>query len=266
MSQTRTVPLCLAALIWAGHPAGAHDFWIEPSSYRPAPGSVLRVHLRVGERFEGDLLPRRDDLIERFELQTSRKRVPVAGVSGLDPAGFAPIDGPGVYTLIYESRGGRVELPSDRFENYLREEGLERIIEQRASGGARGKAGRERFFRCAKSMVVSGSPPPQPSSASGLTLEIVPRFDPTRIRAGDPLPVTLLFRGRPLAGALVTVLSEEDPSHAIAQRTDARGEATLAAPGSGPHLVKAVWMEAAPPGSDVDWESWWASLDFDVSP
>ncbi len=204
--------------------------------------------------------------MERFELTTPTLRVPIAGVNGGHPAGWVPIDASGAYTLIYQGRGSRVELPPDRFEEYLKAEGLEQVIELRAARGASGTVGRERFFRCAKSIVVAGTASPQLSSAAGLTLEIVPRFDPTRIRAGDRLPVTLLFRGRLLAGALVRVLSKGDPSHAVAQRTDLRGEATLTASGSGPHLVKAVWMEAAPSGGDVDWESWWASLDFEVRP
>jgi hypothetical protein len=265
MSPTRLVSIGLAALLGLARPAGAHDFWIEPSSYRPAAGSVLRVHLRVGGQFEGDLVPRRDELIERFELQTPSRRVPVSGVDGVNPAGWVTIDGPGTYTLSYQSRGSRVELPSDRFESYLREEGLERVIERRAARGASGTVGRERFFRCAKSLVLAGGGSFQPAARSGLTLELVPRFDPTRVHPGEPLPVTLLFRGRPIEGARVTLLAKGDPFEANAQRTDRRGEATLTSTAGGPYLLKAVWMEPAAAGSDVDWESWWASLDFDVT-
>jgi hypothetical protein len=264
MSPARIAPIAMATLLAFGHSAGAHDFWIEPSSYRPEPGSVVRVHLRVGQQFEGDLLPRQDDLIDRFEVETPSKRNPVGGVDGVDPAGFASIDETGTHVLIYQSHGSTVELPADRFETYLKAEGLERVIALRAAQGGSDTVGRERFIRCAKSLLLAGGTSRQLPSPSGLTLELVPRFDPSRIRAGDPLPVTLLFRGRPLAGALVSVLAKGDPLHPTAARTDAHGEATLPFRGKGPYLVKAVWMEAARPGGDVDWESWWASLDFDV--
>ena len=255
----------MAAFVVLGPSAGAHDFWIEPSSYAPAQGSVLRVRLRVGQHFEGDLLPRQDDLIDRFDVETPARRVPIAGVDGTDPAGLLRIESPGTYVLSYQSRGSRVELPADTFERYLTEEGLERVIEQRATHGASGRAGRERFIRCAKSLVVvPGSSARQPAAPSGLTLEIVPRVDPARLRGGDPLPVTLLFRGRPLAGAFIRVLAKGDPLRGSAQRTDRSGQATLVLAGSGPYLVKAVWMEAVPAGSDVDWQSWWATFDFDL--
>jgi hypothetical protein len=166
--------------------------------------------------------------------------------------------------LIYQSRGSRLELPADRFEAYLREEGLERISSKRAQRGASAVGGRERFFRCAKSILVAGDPSTVPASPSGLVLEIVPRWDAARLRVGDPLPITLLFRGRPLAGALVKLLAKGDPLREGAARTDALGRASLTLGGGGPYLLKAVWMEAARPGGDVDWESWWASLSFDV--
>jgi hypothetical protein len=264
MSPVRIASIALAALIVFGRPAAAHDFWIEPSSYRPEPGSLVRVHLRVGQHFEGDLVPRQEDLIDRFEVDTPSQRIPVAGVNGVDPAGFATIDDAGTHVLIYQSRGSTVELPADRFETYLKEEGLERVIAQRAAHGTSESVGRERFFRCAKSLLLSGTASGELATPSGLTLELVPRFDPSQLRAGDPLRVTLLFRGRPLAGALVSVLAKGDPLHATSTRTDGRGDATLLISGRGPYLVKSVWMEAAPARSDVDWDSWWASLDFDV--
>ena len=35
-------------------PAQAHEFWIEPSSFRPTAGVAFDVDLRVGQEFRGD--------------------------------------------------------------------------------------------------------------------------------------------------------------------------------------------------------------------
>ena len=45
---------------------------------------------------------------------------------------------------------------------------------------------------------------------------------------------------------------------------DAKGNVTLRLARSGLWLVKAVHMAAAPPDAGVDWESWWASLTFEL--
>jgi hypothetical protein len=252
----------VAAILTIAGPVAAHDFWIEPSSFAPALGEGVRVRLRVGQDFVGDPVPRDDQAIDRFEIEGPGGRAPIEGADGVDPAGFTRVDGEGSRVLAYESRGGLVTLPAATFERYLRDEGLEVILEHRARSGTSANDGRDRFHRCAKAIVVAGAASPEPPAKSGLTLELVPHGDPTRLHAGDSLPVTLLFRRRPLVGALVKLLDKDTPGRAVAVRTDRQGEASLVLQADGAHLVKAVWMEAAPPGGEADWESWWASLTF----
>jgi hypothetical protein len=48
----------LAAMLVVAAPAFAHDFWIEPSSFRPPWGPTLEVRLSVGQGFRGEPLPR----------------------------------------------------------------------------------------------------------------------------------------------------------------------------------------------------------------
>ncbi|MBW4707437.1 DUF4198 domain-containing protein [Roseobacter sp. YSTF-M11] len=50
----------LAALLLvmlAMSPARAHDFWLEPDSFRPMPGSALTVTVRIGEALDGQSYP-----------------------------------------------------------------------------------------------------------------------------------------------------------------------------------------------------------------
>jgi uncharacterized protein DUF4198 len=262
MRRSGTTALTLVAVFAFAGSGHAHDFWIEPSSFAPAPGDPVRVRLRVGQNFIGDPVPRDDEAIDRFEIEGPAGRSPIEGADGFDPAGFTRVDGEGLRTLAYESRGGLVTLSAETFERYLGDEGLEHIERRRARSGTRAKDARDRFHRCAKAIIVAGGGSREPLDHSGLTLELIARRDPTALHAGDSLPVTLLFHGRPLAGALVKLLDHEAPDRVGAVRTDSRGEATLILHADGAHLVKAVWMEAARPGGDADWESWWASLTF----
>jgi uncharacterized GH25 family protein len=78
------------------------------------------------------------------------------------------------------------------------------------------------------------------------------------------LKVQLLYLGKPLAGARVTALRKEKPDAKMHVRTDARGRARLMLPAPGMWLVKAVHMIRLENHSQADWESYWATLLFQV--
>ncbi len=259
----------LAAIIGLSSlPASAHDFWIEPGSFELAPGTVLPVRLRVGEHLIGDPVARDPDLIIRFAALRNGRELPIAGTPGQEPAGLMrPVD-PGLYLLVYASRPSPVNLDAAKFEKYLAEEGLERILQLRESRGETQKAGREVFSRCAKSIVICGDPVRADRSGFdrpvGLITEIVPEVDPTSLAPGDQLPLRLLFRGKPLSDALVTAIGTADPRARITGRTRADGRIALALPAPGIWLVKSVQMVRASGIPDAEWESFWASLTFRV--
>jgi len=247
--------------------AAAHDFWIRPSSFRPRPGDRVDVDLRVGEGFRGEAVARNPEKIERFVLVgRAGEEKPIVGVDGKAPAGFLRAGASGLLWIAYRSRPSFVELPAEKFEAYLAEEGLERIIAERKERGESAKPGREAYARCAKSLIRTG--PGEGASATavlGLPLELVPACDPSAPAAGEPLVVQLLFRDHPVEGVLVVCASEREPEKEIRARTDADGRVCLAGVGEGVWLVRAVHMVRAGEGVDADWESYWASLTFEVS-
>jgi uncharacterized GH25 family protein len=255
------------ALFGLASAAIAHDFWIEPSSFRPAVGSEVFVSLRVGQDFQGDPVPRNPALVQRFALVSGGGEIPIGGLPGADPAGSIRVASPGILWIAYRSGRSSVTLEAEKFEKYLGEEGLEEIARARSARGESGKAGREVFSRSVKSMIVAGDAREAGGDFDrvlGLTLEIVPRKDPRRILPGGRLPVRLLYEGRPLSGALVVAMNQAASGEKIRARTDVRGEAMLDLSRQGVWLVKAVHMTPAPPGLDADWESVWTSLTLQI--
>jgi uncharacterized GH25 family protein len=245
--------------------ATAHDLWIEPSSFRPAVGERVSAALRVGQNVQGDPMPRIPPLVERFVLADSGGDHPMIGRAGSDPAGMVLVSAPGLQWIGYQSNPYPVTLEAAKFESYLKDEGLERIITERAGRGQSAAPGRERFYRCAKSLLdVPGSATTKSETPLGFTLELVPRKNPYALNAGDTLPVALTFHGKPIANVLVVAMRKESPEKAVRARTDAKGHATLRLSDPGFWLIKAVHMQAAPLDAGVDWESWWASMTFDL--
>jgi hypothetical protein len=252
---------CLSATLLA------HDFWIEPSSFRPAVGSTVSARLMVGQGFRGDPVPRNPALIVRFVLVSDAGETPLDGRPADDPAGAAVVSSPGLQVMGYRSGNSFVALEAPKFEDYLREEGLERVVEERARRGDSQKGSRELFSRCAKALLFAGAGRPAGDDRDlGLTLELHAEKNPYGLRAGDELPVRLTHEGKPLEGALVSAVPRGHPEEKLSRRTDRDGRVRLRLPRDGAWLIKAVHMVAAPADSGADWQSLWASLTFEMPP
>jgi len=255
---------CAACIVTAASSASAHDLWIEPSAFHPAPGATISIRLRVGQNFVGDPLPRYDSLVQRFDLSSRDGERPIEGGEGDDPAGRIAIPSPGAHLVGYRSNNSYVSQEAQKFEEYLKEEGLEQIIRTRAGRGESQKPSREFFARCAKALVVSGSGPRAGfDRVLGFTFEIVPEKDPEAWEAEGDLVFRVLFEGQPLPGALIVALPQRDPSRKLSARSDPGGRVSFRLPHAGIWLVKAVQMIPFD-GGKADWQSFWASLTFEI--
>jgi len=238
--------------------------WVEPVTFSPQTGDIVGVKLRVGQDLLGDPLVRDPALIKQFIVEDSEGRKPLVGRTGSDPAGYVRIAAPGLHVIGYSSNPSAVELGAEKFNQYLKDEGLDEVAALRARRGETGNKVRELFSRCAKSLLLVG-----PASASagdrklGFTLELVAERNPYALHAGEPLPVRLTYEDHPLAGALVVALNRKNPAEKVMARTDKEGRVRLQLRPEGLWLIKAVHMlPAATP--NTDWVSYWASLTFDL--
>jgi uncharacterized GH25 family protein len=241
--------------------AQAHDFWIEPSSYRPHPGENLTASLRVGQDFTGDAVPRSAQLMDSFIVRERKSERPVNGFENDDPAGILRIDRPGLAIIGYRSKPYPLQLPAAKFEEFLRMEGLDRISAARQQRGESQKDDRERFYRYAKTFVVAGGGDDSGfDHALGYRYELIPETSPQRSKQ---LIVRAVFEGKPLPGIMVMAIQQANPAVRFSARSDRAGRVRFDLPRGGVWLVKSVQMTAAPAGSDYEWESLWASLTFE---
>jgi uncharacterized GH25 family protein len=250
---------CAGLVVFGCARVAAHDFWIEPSTFRAAVGAPLSFALRVGEHFKGDPVPRQGVMIERFVIAGPDGVRDVMGREGGDPAGFTSLAAPGTYVIGYRSRAKSVELDAAKFEQYLREEGLERIIDQRKQAGRSDTPGIEIFSRCAKA-IVSSSAEALKDQALGLRLELIAE----KLTPGKPATFRLVYEGQPLEGVLVVAIPKDAPMQKLTARSNKAGRVTFTMPG-GVWLVKAVHMVPAPRETMAEWESLWASTTFELS-
>lgn len=254
--------IALSVLLLLGTaPAAAHDFWIEPASFRPAAGAKVPLRLLVGQDFAGEATVYLPETFERYDATGPDGQKPVGGVPGDDPAGHFTVTRPGAYLVAYRSTLFTVTFDTlAEFEQYLEKEGLERIKTLRDFGSPKGRIIREDYSRSAKALVMVGKPSAAADRVLGLRLELVAEKNPYRTAR---VPLRLTYEGKPLEGALVVAFNKTEPLKKRKARTDRDGRVQFDFNRPGVWLVTSVHMLPAPAKTNADWESVWASLTFE---
>lgn len=263
------LPLVLAGPLMVAASASAHDFWLQPLSWQAALGVAVPFVVEVGHGSfrqqwgaDGGHLLALQDLSHggRTDLRSSFK--PGGEVPHLTRA----FDRPGLHIVSLVSTDAVSNLPSIRFNDYIKVEGLTPAIDARARSGSTGSNGRERYSRRAKALVQVGAAGPDDDALAtrqiGLTLEIVPLRNPYALGADHILPVQILYDGRPLAGALVKLTNLEFDARPIrAVRSDGTGRASFQVPQVGSWLVNVIWTRPIHL-PDADFQTVFSSLTF----
>lgn len=263
--RSAAVAAMVAVLVATPIDVLAHDFWIEPALFRVPPKTTIDVRLRVGANFEGQAVPRKAERVVRFEALGPGGGRPIMGSDGDEPAGTVELDKPGLYVLVHQNSHARIELDAAKFEEYLKQEGLDAIIRARAARGESKQAAREVYARYAKALVCVGADADGEDRPVGLPFELVLESKPCDLRAGAKLGVRLLLDGKPLEGTLLTALNRATPNKRITTRTDRNGRAVFELADGGIWLITGVHMRPAPASLEADWESFWASTTFEIA-
>jgi uncharacterized GH25 family protein len=269
----RRVALLLGLLACSGtSQVTAHDFWLQPGEYWISPDALTPMTLQVGHgpfRQRSPIPARR---ITRFQAIAPKGAVvdlhEQLRLGGAAEDGDFRLKTPGAYVLVLQTDDrAQTHLPSIRFNDFLRAEGLTSALEQRARLHRMDADGSERYSRCAKSIVQVGPPgtgmQDRVTKSVGLPLEIVPESNPYGVPRSAILQVRVIYAGRPLAGALVKLTNlKNDASPFEVRLTDRDGRASFTMPNSGEWLLNVIWTKALPRSEETDFETVFSSLSF----
>lgn len=260
-TSTLAVAITLFSLSAA---APAHDFWVEPDQFRPAADESVFLSLREGVEFKGNTLPYINAWFQDFSRVDANGRMDIVSVQGNDPAARVWMPD-GALLIGYESNRSFVELPAEKFNGYLVDEGIEYIREQRLAAGTDQQPAPEYFVRCAKTLLQSGNAVSDVyATRLGYRLELIPAANPYELSAGDTLTFTLYLRDKPAANLLVQAFTRDDPKQIQKIRTDDNGQATVRLNKAGVWMVKAVSIQPLIGSPKAKWLSHWASYLFEI--
>lgn len=262
-------PWLFIAGVLLSSPASAHDFWLQPTGYNVAAGTHEAMTIQVGHaqfrtRWSGQL-----ERVLRFTAMGAKGgrdlRDTLKQDHDRDALLYFPT--PGTELLSFESNHATSVLPSIRFNDYAKFEGLTPALELRARTGKTDAPGREIYSRCAKAIVqvgpIGAQPPSYLTKPVGLTLEIVPEKDPHLLKIGEPMPVQVLYQGKPLPGATVMLTSLQFDSNPLETRiSDRSGRASFLVPRVGSWLINVLWTRPLQNNPDADFDTTFSSLTF----
>ena len=260
----RRLLFCTIAILAPLQFSFAHDFWIEPDRFSPEPGDQVEIRLRQGMAFKGDTLPYINEWFLDFSRVTADGREDVISIPGDDPAARLPAPD-GAMLIGYLSKRAFTELPAEKFNRYLEDEGIEFVRQLRIDADEDELPAPEYFVRCAKALVQSGEPGEDVYATElGYRLELIPVTDPYAATPGDSLTFRLLYRGEPAADFLVQAFTRELPESIQRIRTDENGLATIELDSAGVWLIKAVSIQPLVGVPKAKWLSHWASFLFEL--
>lgn len=234
--------------------------------FSTAPGEPIEVGLRVGVACPGEPVVRRPERIDRFECVLAGETLRVEGKDGANPAGNVTPSVNGLATIVYVGKPVHIELAPAEFEAYLKEEGLESVIDERRKLGESLVPGREEYSRRCRSLIRVGEVKPGTFDApSGLDFEIVALHDQGKDSLGAWAEFRVLLGGRPLAGAQVRAAPCEEGAPSQRVRSNESGVVRFNLNKAGPWLIAGVHMRRLEGDPKAQWQSRWASLTLGVS-
>jgi uncharacterized GH25 family protein len=250
--------------------ANAHEFWLWSDPFFPKVGAKANLTLNVGEYFTGDLIGfatinvaaiRRYSAGKVEDLQA--RVLPDTVLPGLT----LTFPTSGTHMVAFDSHPSQIVLPADKFTAYLHDEGLDDIIRQREASGSAALPGRERYWRCVKTLLrVGGKSDATHALHTAQRIEMVPLTDPfATVRKNTGLDFLLLFDGKPLSAALVKAWHKSNgQTLMIRSYSSADGKVHFDLPVGGGWMLSVVHMIPVTDSAEVDWDSYWGNLSFEL--
>lgn len=258
----------LTTLAAATMPALAHDLYLMPEKFVAQSGKQLRLVFQNGDEFPIGVSSVKPEKLSNTKLMFKEGSTPFENITAETARTIATVSvkGTGVGILTAQTTPTFIELEPKKFQSYLKHENLTNATRWRQSHGEDGKSGRERYSKYVKSMIQVEKGDSYFSEHTGLTIEIIPEANPYSLKHGDMLPVQVLFRGAPAIDVAVESawLEKGKAKMAVFGRTDATGRIKIPIKALGPHRLHAIVMERCAEPQVADWESFWASLTFEI--
>jgi len=245
----------------------SHEFWLQPKKFKYALNEEMNVSFLVGENFEGEPWDLKKNKIEKLDVSHLAKTIDLRLQVKPDAKEKLKykFTEEGTYMLSMQSNNAFTESEGEKFNDYLKDVGLENVLDIRTKTNMLDQPTKE-FYSCyVKLLVQTGNKTDDTfKKKTGMRIEIIPKQNPYLLKSGDYLQCLVLFNGQPCAHQMVKVWNKIGNT-TFQQNNYTENDGTLKFPISsrGPWMVSTVKMiPSEKPGAD--WQSFWSSLVFGI--
>lgn len=245
----------------------AHEFWLSPKKFSVAVGEEVGIDFLVGENFEGepwDVQLSRVVKLEHYQLSQMKSLMTTLKPSEKEKLKLK-FSTEGTQLIYFQSQDSFIELEAEKFNAYLKEDGLEDTYDQRKRTNTLDKPAKEYYSRFTKVLLQAGNKVDDTYRKKvGARLEIVPLQNPYALQKGDYLQCQVLIDGKPALHQMVKVWNKVT-GRTFLQNIYTEKDGTIKFPinAQGPWMVSTVKMIPSEK-PDADWRSMWASLTFGI--
>jgi len=174
----------------------------------------------------------------------------------------------GTYVSGISTLPRKLEMTAEDFNEYLEHEGLETILTERKRDGTITSGAKEKYSKHVKTMLQVGDKTSDGYDIEfGYPIEFIPMNNPFEIDLGESLSFKLLRDGKPLVGQTVhystSIPGKDAHENENSTKTNGKGILTITPNSIGKWYVATIHMTESDE-VDVDYESNWATLTFEV--
>jgi uncharacterized GH25 family protein len=241
----------------------SHEFWLQPRKFILQPSEKTSVDVFVGENYKGDKVDATKFTISKMTHYANNVEEDfISKVSTKDSVSIeAQFTTEGNHLLAFNNTNKFIELKADKFNEYLKSDGLDNIIKLRKQQGKEKQAGREFYQRCVKTLFQVGAKQDNTfSKNTGMRLEIIPQQNPY---SAKEITFNILFDNQVVTNALVVAWHHKNGrTSKVNKRSDTNGSVKFTVENEGRWMISTVKMIPTTDNSKADYQSFWGSYTF----
>ncbi len=268
MKRRKALYTLLAILLISNTLLFSHEFWLMPDKFRVKVNELFTLTFYVGEDFTGEIWGNKKERTLKLthftgEIKSDLTKLSIESDTYDIVLNFV---NEGTLVLTLESKNSFIALDAEKFNAYLKEDGIDDIYEFRKKDGDLDKPSKELYRRCAKTLVQVGTNTDNTfKKNTGMPLEIIPLQNPYTAKMGDKMTVKILFNGKPLKNKMVVAWNKTITTKTRKQKlkTNNDGQVSFPLDQKGQWMISTVQMIPVIDNVDANYQSYWGNLTFE---